>query len=60
MIIWVQYSVGPSITILGRITASVYVYRLDNQVRPMTETLFANNNAVLQNDNAHIHTAGTV
>jgi hypothetical protein len=53
------YSVGPIITLHGRITAKDYVDRLGNQVHPMIETLFPNSDAVLQ-DNAPIHTSGTV
>jgi hypothetical protein len=34
--------------------------RLGNQVHPKILTLFSNNVAVFQDDNAHIHTAGTV
>jgi hypothetical protein len=33
---------------------------LGNQVHPMIQTLFPNNDAVSQHDNACIHTAGTV
>jgi hypothetical protein len=33
---------------------------LGNQVHPMTQTLFLNNDAVFQDDNAPFHTAGTV
>jgi hypothetical protein len=36
------------------------VDRLGNQVQPIVQTLFPNNNAVFQDDNAPIHTAGTV
>jgi hypothetical protein len=56
----VQYSVGPIITILGRITAREYVERLRNQVYPMIHTLFPNNSAAFQDDNVPIHTAGTI
>jgi hypothetical protein len=52
----VQYSVGPIITLHGRITAREYVDRLDNQVHSMMQTLFANN-AVFQNENVPIHIA---
>jgi hypothetical protein len=38
----VQYSVGPIITLHGRITAREYMDRLDNQVHPMANTLFPN------------------
>jgi hypothetical protein len=33
------------------------VDRLSNQVHPIIQTLFPNNNAVFQDDNAHIQTA---
>jgi hypothetical protein len=48
-----QYSVGPIIVLHGRITSREYVDGLDNQVHPMIQTLFPNN------DNVPIHTAGT-
>jgi hypothetical protein len=38
------YSVGPIITLHGRITAKEYVDRLGNQVHPMIQT-FPNNGA---------------
>jgi hypothetical protein len=47
-IIVVQCSVGPIITLHGRITARDYLDRLDNQVLPMIQTLFQNNDAVFQ------------
>jgi hypothetical protein len=56
----VQYSVGPIITLDSRISAREYMERLGNQVHPMIKTLFLNNNAVFQDDNAHIDTAGAV
>jgi hypothetical protein len=56
----VQYSVGPIITLHDRITAREYVDRLGNQVHPMMQTLFPNNDAVFKDDSAPIHTAGTV
>jgi hypothetical protein len=36
------------------------VERLGNQVHPMIQTLFPNNDAVLHDDRAPIHIAGTV
>jgi hypothetical protein len=54
------YPVGPIITLHGRITARDYVSRLGNQVHHMIQTLFRNNNAVFENDDASIHTAGAV
>jgi hypothetical protein len=45
-------SVGPIITLHGRITAREYVDRLGNQVHPMIQTLFPNNEAVFQDDSA--------
>jgi hypothetical protein len=56
----VQHSVCPIITLHGRITVREYVGRLGNQGHPMIQMLFPNNDAVFQDDNAHIHTAGTV
>jgi hypothetical protein len=56
----VQYSVGPIITLHGRITARKYVDMLGNQVHPMVQTLFPNRDAVFQEDTAPIHTAGTL
>jgi hypothetical protein len=56
----VKYSVGPIITFHGRITAREYVDRRGNQVHPMIQTLFPNNDAVFQDDSAPIHIAGTV
>jgi hypothetical protein len=49
------YSVGPIITLSGRITLRKYVDRLDNQVHPMIQTLFSNNDAVFQDESAPIH-----
>jgi hypothetical protein len=54
------YSVGSIFTVHGRLTAREYVDRLGNQVHPMIQTLFPNNDAVFQDDNSSIHTAGTV
>jgi hypothetical protein len=34
--------------------------RLGNHVHSMIQMLFPNNDVVFQDDNAHIHTAGTV
>jgi hypothetical protein len=49
----VQYSV---ITLHGGITAREYVDRLCNQVHPMIQTLFPNNDAVFPDDSApHSH-----
>jgi hypothetical protein len=56
----VQYSIGSIITLHGRITAREYVDRLGNQVQPVIQTLFPNNDAVFQDDNAPIQTDGTV
>jgi hypothetical protein len=59
----VQYSVGFVITLHGGITATEYLDMngLDKQVHSMIQMLFPpNNDAVFQDDNAPIHTAGTV
>jgi hypothetical protein len=55
----VQYSVDLITTLHGRITAREYVGRLGNQVHPMIQTLFSNNDAIFQDDNASIPTDGT-
>jgi hypothetical protein len=63
MMVWIViswYSVGPIVAFHGLITAREYMDRLGNQVHPMIETLFPNNDAVFQDDNAPIYTAGTV
>jgi hypothetical protein len=36
------------------------VDRLGNQVHPMIQTLFPNNDALFQDDSAQIHRAGTI
>jgi hypothetical protein len=56
----VQYSLGSIIILHGHITAREYLGRLSNQVHPMIQKLFPNNDAVFQDDNVPIHTAGTV
>jgi hypothetical protein len=48
------------ITLHARITAREYVDSLGNQVHAVIQTLFPNNDAVFQDDSAHVHTAGTV
>jgi hypothetical protein len=52
------YSLGPIIAIHGQITAEEFVDRLGNQVHPMIQTLFPNNDAVFQDNTAPIHIAG--
>jgi hypothetical protein len=56
----VQYSVGSVNTFYGRITAREYVDSLGNQVHPMIQTLFLNNNSILLDYSAPIHTVETV
>jgi hypothetical protein len=41
-------------------TARGYVDKLGNQMDPMIQTLFPNNDTVSQDDDATIHTTGTV
>jgi hypothetical protein len=53
------YSVGPIVTLHGRIAAREYVDRLGKQVHSIIQTLFPNNDR-FQDDTAPIHTAGTV
>jgi hypothetical protein len=54
------YSLGPIINFHDRITAREYADRLGNQVLPMIQILFLNNDADFHDGNAPIHTAGTV
>jgi hypothetical protein len=56
----VQYSVGPTITLHGPITAREYVDRLGNQMHPSHEPDISKQRCSFQDDNAPIHTAGTV
>jgi hypothetical protein len=56
----VQYTVGPIITLHGRIIAREHVDRLGNQANFIIKNLFQNNDAFSQDDNVAIHTAGTV
>ena len=61
--IWVAISwcfAGSIFTVNGRNTASEYVGILDNQVHPMVQMLFPNNDAVFQDDSLPIHTARCV
>jgi hypothetical protein len=39
---------------------NTYVDRLGNQVHPVIQLLFSNNDAIFQDSNTHIHTAGAV
>jgi hypothetical protein len=48
------------ITLHDRITAREYVDRFGNQVHPIIQTLFPNNDALFQDDNAPLHTTGTI
>ncbi|PNF41537.1 hypothetical protein B7P43_G12318 [Cryptotermes secundus] len=56
----IQYSVGPIMILHGQIAAREYLDRLGNQVHPMIQTSFPQKDAVSQDDNVPIHTAGTV
>jgi hypothetical protein len=52
----IQYSVGPIIILHGRITAREYMDMLGNQVHPMIQMLFLNNDAVFQRQQCpHLH-----
>jgi hypothetical protein len=48
----VQHSVGPIIAFHDLITAREYVDSFRNRVHRMIQTLFSNNDAVFQDDNA--------
>jgi len=61
--IWVAISwcfAGSIFTVNDRNTASDYVDILDNQVHPMVQMLFPNNDAVFQDYSLPIHTARSV
>jgi len=50
------YSAGPIITPNCQITASDYVDILSNQVYPIDQMLFPNNDAIFQEDSSPTHT----
>lgn len=54
------FSLGPVVTLRGRITANDYVAILGDHLHPMVRMLFPDNDAIFQDDNAPIHTAGVV
>ena len=54
------YSAGCVITLNGRITAGDYVDILGNQVHPVVQIQFPNNDAIFQDDNLPICTARSV
>jgi len=51
------YSDGPIIYLNGQITANDYVDTVENQVHPMVQILFPNNDAIFQDDISPIHSA---
>jgi hypothetical protein len=54
------YSAGPIITLNGRNTASDYMDSLGNQVHPMVQMLYPNNEAIFQDDSSPMHTARSI
>jgi len=54
------YSAGPLMTMNGQITASDSVDIWGNRMHPMVHMLIPNNDAIIQDDNSPIHTAGSV
>ena len=63
MTIWAAiswYSGGHVITLNSRITAGGYIDILGNQVHPMVQILFPNNDAFFQDDSSPMHTARSV
>jgi len=54
------YSARPIITLNGRITASDYVDILGNQVFPVDQMLFPNNDVIFQDDGSPTHTARNI
>jgi hypothetical protein len=55
----VQYPVGPIISLCGRIIERELVDRFGNQMYPMVQMLFPNNDVIFKDDNAPILTAET-
>jgi hypothetical protein len=53
---WYSILLIPSLPFMAR----EYMNRLGNQVHPLIQTLFLNNDVVFHDDNAPIHTAETV
>lgn len=51
------YYAGPIITLNGRLTSSVYVDILGNQVHPMVQILFPSNGGIYRDHNSPIHTS---
>lgn len=61
--IWAAISWCSAITVItlnGRITGSDYLDILSNQVHPVVQVLFPNNDVVFQDDNSPIYTARSV
>lgn len=54
------YSIGPVITLTGKVTADVYKGILGEHVHSMVQTLFPSGSAVFQDDTAPVHTATCV
>jgi hypothetical protein len=50
----------PLLPFMDKLLQDIYVDKLGKQVHPVIQMLLLNNNAVFQDDNAPIHTAGTV
>lgn len=53
-------SIGPIISLHGRINSQDYLGILSNQLHPMVRELFPEGDAIFQDDNAPIHTAKVV
>ena len=52
-----SYSAVRIITLNGRITASDYMDILGNQMHPVVQMFYPNNDAIFQDDSSPIHTA---
>jgi hypothetical protein len=59
-ILWYSILLVPSLTFMAELLQGIMWISMGNQVHPMMQTLFPDNNAVFQDDNAPIHTSGTV
>ena len=56
----ILYSAGPLLTLNVQISASDCVDIVGNQMHPMVQILFPNNDAIFQNDDSPIHTGRSV
>ncbi|GFW77971.1 transposable element Tcb1 transposase [Trichonephila clavipes] len=59
-LVWGRYSLGPIVTLHGKVKAAHYVNILEDQVHPFVQTSFPGECPLYQDDNAPINTAKIV